>query len=186
MSEQPYIKKQAVGMMKFLGMTAVLLIALVVLNWMPSSVQKSSVHAFKSIEEAQSQLGLRRVLVPAYFPEHLVWPPTLVLGQSKPHEALVFIIEDKETHEPALVVSQSASDEFDAAGRASIKSPTEVTSIPLKGRPATLMAGSCGTVRCSSISWSEPGEKSGPIHTKVLIKGSTSVELVRIAESMAQ
>lgn len=181
-----HIKRQAMGMVKFLGMSAVLLIALVVLNWMPSSVQKSSVHEFKSIEEAKAQLGMERVLVPSYFPEHLAWPPTLVLAQAKPRAALVFIIDDKQTREPALVVSQSASAEFDAAGRAEVESPTERTSIPLKGRSATLKAGSCGALSCSSISWQEPDGKSGALYMKVLIKGSTSVELVRIAESMVQ
>jgi len=179
------INRQAVGLMKFIGMSAVLLLALTVLNWMPLSVQKSSVHTFTSIEEAKSQLGIRLVHVPVYFPEHLSWPPSQVIGQIKPHEALVFIIEDKASHEPALVVSQSASGEFDAAGRADVTMPSEVTSIPIKSRAATLKAGDCGNIKCSSIAWQEPDGKS-VIHMKVLIMGSTTVELVRIAESMVQ
>lgn len=179
------MKRRAIGMLKFLGMSAVLLMALAVLNWMPTSVQKSSVHTFASIEEAGSQLGIEGLIVPAYFPEHLAWPPTEVVGQRKPHEAVVFIIEDKATRRPALIVSQSASQEFDAAGRADVESPSEVTSIPIKGRSASLKAGSCGAVKCSSISWHEPAAGSGGLYIRVLLNDSTSMELVRIAESMA-
>src|SRR3990172_6505504 len=101
------------------GLLAMFLIAglavafLAAANRLPSLIQKGFARPYDSIEEAKRSLGLDNVLVPAYFPEGITWPPSLILAQKKPYMALVMEFKKVEASETILIVIQSSSDGSD-------------------------------------------------------------------------
>ncbi len=84
------------GLLWIIAMTAVVVILLALLNWLPSMISEDFVRRYDSIEEATRSLGFQnKALVPKYFPEGILWPPSMILAQKKPYKAV--LIEFSET-----------------------------------------------------------------------------------------
>jgi hypothetical protein len=164
-------------MLLLAGLAAALLAAA---NRLPSVMQKGFARQYGSIEEAKQSLGLDNVLIPAYFPEGIMWPPSLILAQKKPYTAVVMEFKKAETMETTLIVIQSSSDGGDSQlQRITMKQLKEETRYQLKGKMVLLQVGTCDNgIPCSRMTWQDSG-----LHRTVLLM-SSPFELIRIAESM--
>ena len=164
-------------MLLLAGMAAALLAAA---DRLPSLMQKGFVRKYGSIEEAKQSLGLDNVLIPAYFPEGITWPPSLILAQKRPYSAAVMEFKKVGAEETALIVIQSSSAGSDRQlQRIALSQLKEETRYRLKGEMVLLQVGTCDNgMSCSRMTWQDNG-----LHHTVLLL-STPFELIRIAESM--
>ena len=174
-----FVRKKALHVLSFVVTMAVAVGLLKVLNWVPGALEPGLMARYPSIESAVATLGIRKVYVPAYFPETLSWPPAEVLAQNKPYPAVVMEFSGTRGGQTVLVVSQAASTLFvpDAAIR--FRTINEKVPLDLRGRRASLEAGVCeDRSACSRVQWDE-----GEVRIVLTMK-APSVELIRIAESM--
>lgn len=163
----------------FLLTVAAVVLTLTVLNWLPMVLQKETLRPYVSLDEVRSKLNIKELKVPSYFPQSITWPPARILAQANPYPAVLMVFHRGRNNEPALLISQAASDSF--AGNAFITFVQIREKVPyqLKGRQSMLEVGTCGTDEpCSRITWTE-----GSLRTTVLMK-SPPFETIRIAESM--
>jgi hypothetical protein len=174
-----HVTRQALHVLSFVVTVAVLAGLLKLLNWAPETLEPGLMARYPSIDAAVSTLGIRKVYVPAYFPDTLRWPPAVVLAQSKPYQAVVTEISRTGDGQTALVISQAASPLFETDDAIRFRTIGEKVPLDLRGRKAALEAGTCedGTA-CSRVQWDEGG-----VHIVLTMK-APSVELIRIAESM--
>jgi hypothetical protein len=149
-------------------------------NWTTSLVQKDFARQYETIEEAQRSLGLGAVMVPTYFPDGTSWPPSFIVAQNRPYQAVVMEFSEAASRKMRLTIIQSSSgDSIPHLQRVRISELQEETAYRVKGRQALLSVGICDNGRpCSSIVWQEGG-----VHCAV-IGMLTPFELTRISESM--
>ena len=182
MSEQRMDKRSGVMLQGFLSlavMVFVIVSALVVANWLPGTIDNTLMRQYPDIDEVRQKLRMRTVFVPSYFPETMSWPPSKVLAQARPYEAVVIEFVGSESGELLLVISQSTSGAFMPFERLRMEEVAERSIHEFKGRSAELSAGTCtGGLRCSMISWIED-----TYHIKVIMRGGP-FELITMAESM--
>jgi hypothetical protein len=174
-----HVTRQALHILSFAVTMAVVVGLLKVLNWAPGTLEPGLMATYPNIEAAVSTLGIRKVYVPAYFPETLSWPPAVVLAQSKPYQAVVMEFSRARDGQTVLVISQAASTLFEPDVAIPFRTVSETVPLDLRGRKARLEAGVCDDrTACSRIQWDE-----GTVHI-VLTMRAPAVELIRIAESM--
>lgn len=164
----------------FLLTIAAVVLTLVVLNRLPLVLQRDTLRPYASLDEARSRLNIRELKVPTYFPQSITWPPARILAQSKPYPALLMVFHRGPDRDPALVISQAASDSFTGDSYITFVRITEKAQYQLKGRRSLLEVGTCSDDEqpCSRIAWTE-----GNMRTIVQMK-SSPFETIRIAESM--
>lgn len=176
------MRNKALGFLAFAAGLAVLVIALKALNWLPLFAQKDLLRRYGDFEEMRSELGIRDVLVPSYFPEDFRWPPTGVIAQGKPYPAVILEFGRSgkgKDREIGLVIFQATADDFTPGGTLEISRTLEKVAYPLKGRDAVLEVGTGARGEtCSRISWREK-----QFRVTVLAR-STPFEVIRVAESM--
>ncbi len=155
---------------------------LTAVNRLPSSVQKGFARQFDSVEEAKRSLGFANILVPKYFPEGILWPPSFIFGQKEPYRAVVLEFREAKGGETVLsVIETSRPDSELQLQRTRLSELKEDIPYRLKGRNARLQVGTCDKgVPCSRLSWQE-----GDLYFSVFFM-SSPFELIRIAESMIQ
>jgi hypothetical protein len=173
------VKKQALHALSFLVTLAVVVGVLKFMNWAPGALEPGLMSRYQSIDDVQTALGIRKIYVPAYFPETLGWPPAAILAQSKPYPAVVMEFARASDGETMLVIAQAASRSFDPEAAIRFSTVSETVALDLRGRRAQLEAGLCeDRTACSRLEWEE-----GDLHLTLTMK-APSVELIRIAESM--
>lgn len=170
------------GLLLMLLMTGLIVALLAAVDWLPTLRQKGFARQYASIEEARQALGLDNVRVPAYFPEGITWPPSLILAQKNPFTAVVMEFKEADAKETALIVIQSSSNGSDGRlQRITMPQVKEETRYRLKGTMVLLQVGTCDNeTPCSRISWQDNG-----FYRTVLLM-SSPFEVIRIAESMIQ
>ncbi len=167
------------GILSLAVMVSVIVLALVAANWIPGTFDSTLMREYGSIGEVREKLRIKTLYVPIYFPETISWPPSKVLAQRNPYEAVVMEFEGVEEGRPLLVISQSVSGDFLAFERLRMVEVAEHSTYEFKGRQALLSAGTCNTGRrCSMLSWSED-----PYHIRVLMSGDP-FGLISVAQSM--
>jgi hypothetical protein len=174
------IKTMLRSLLLFVAAALVLLALLVIAKRVPTLKQQNFIRQYASVEEVKRVLELDRVLVPTYFPEGVAWPPTVILAQKKPYEAVIMEFRKAEKAETTLVIIQSSlQGRYSQLERIPMVEVKEETTYPLKGRRAELQVGTCpGGTACSRISWDDSG-----LHCTVLFM-APPFELIKIAESM--
>jgi hypothetical protein len=174
-----HVTRQALHILLFVVTLAVMVGLLKVLNWAPGALEPGLMTRYPSIEAAVSRLGIRKIYVPAYFPESLAWPPAEILAQSKPYQAVVMEFVRARDRQAVLVMSQAANPHFEPDVAIRFHTISETVPLDLGGRKARLEAGMCeDRSACSRIQWDE-----GKIRIVLTMK-APSVELIRIAQSM--
>jgi len=165
----------------FAVMVGVVAGVLALLNWAPTTLETLSAREFTSVEEAERTFGLVPVEVPAYFPEPLAWPPTRVLAQKAPYEAVVLEFSVVPQGVPRLVIARSASDGFRLAPGERLAEVRETGRVMLHDRvSATIESGPCADgSACGQIGWEGEGG-----YRYVVFMRAPGAELVRLAESM--
>jgi hypothetical protein len=168
------------GLLLMLPAAAGVVALLAALNWLPSLTQKDFAMRYNSIDEAKRSTGIATVLKPAYFPEGISWPPSFIVAQKKPYQALVMEFRGTASGKTSLIIIQSSSpDAEEQFQRIRISEIKEETEYRLKGRPAVLRIGTCDNgSACSTLAWLE-----GDIHHSVLFV-SSPFELIKVSESM--
>ncbi|MBA4349126.1 MAG: hypothetical protein C0415_03945, partial [Thermodesulfovibrio sp.] len=138
------IGKTVRSLLLILAMAGAVVALLAAMNWLPSLMEKGFIRQYSSIEEAKRSLGLDNVMVPAYFPEGISWPPSLILAQKKPYKAVVMEFKKAETMETLLIISQSSVQGSDAQlQRIKLSELKEETKYKMKGKIALLQVGTC-------------------------------------------
>ena len=173
------MSKKRTGLFPFILAVMIIIVVLKVLNWVPSVLEKGGLRQYAGVDEARAALNMKDILVPSYFPQQIVWPPSAVLAQTKPYPAIVMKFTRANKRDTALVVSQSQGAAINNENPIDIVTIRETVRYALKGRDAVLTVGMCRHEEpCSGITWKEDAStitvqmKSGPF------------ELIRIAESM--
>jgi hypothetical protein len=164
---------------------AFILIALIAglrfFNWLPSSLQEGLLRRYPSIEDVRAKLKLNDILVPSYFPQQYVWPPSEIVAQTKPFVSVVMKFRRDDGKPDALVICET-----DPAAPIPDSLPVmaqvrENTYYRMKGRTTVLDVGICGHGEvCSRISWLE-----GRYRIAAVIY-APPFDLIRISESMIQ
>ena len=173
------MRSKAYGLLYLLLSVAAVLIVLMVLNWLPTMLQKDMMRRFNSLDEVQSKLNIRELQVPSYFPQSIMWPPSEILAQAKPYPAVLMIFNDVNTRAITLVISQGTTDAFSANTLIPFVRVTRKVPLDLKTRKAILEVGTCKDDEpCSRLSWTENNFRT------VITMKSEPFELIRIAESM--
>ena len=176
------MRNKAFGALAFAAGLAILVIALKALNWIPLIAQKDLMRRYGDFEEMQTELGIRQVFVPSYFPEDFRWPPTGILAQRKPYPAVIMEFErsgEGKARGVGMVIYQAARDDFSPGGPLVLSRIREQATYPLRGRSAVLEVGvDVKGEPCSRISWRE---KDVRITVLALL---TPFELMKVAESM--
>ena len=99
------------GTVRFAALAVGLLIMLLLLNWLPGTVDKGGMKHYAGVDELRRESGFGAIIVPSYFPESIKWPPTSVLGQKRPFMATIMEFEGNDGR-PTLIISESGSPEF--------------------------------------------------------------------------
>lgn len=173
------MKRNVLGILAFAVTIAVLVVTLRFMNWLPTAIEQGTIRSYESVEEVRTKLGIRDIYVPSYFPETLKWPPSEVLAQQKPFDAVVMEFRRAGDAEVALVISQAKSADFVYDGAVAFTEVNEEVPYDLKDRKAILEAGICeDRTTCSRISWNEDGT-----FIRITMK-SQPPQLIRLAESM--
>ncbi len=158
---------------------AAVIISLKTLNWLPSILQQDTIRRYGSIEEVRAKTKIRDVLVPAYFPQSIMWPPSEILAQTKPYPAVMMVFNASNKRDVALVIAQAASNAFSGHGLIQFDRIARTVPYDLKGRKSLLDVGTCkNDVPCSRISWTEDDS------IVTLTMKSPPFDLIKIAESM--
>jgi hypothetical protein len=174
------IGKTLRGLLWMLALVILAIMFLAAVNWLPSLREDGFARQYTSIEEVRRSLKLNDIVVPAYFPEGIRWPPSFILAQKKPYQAVVMEFKEAKTKETALIVIQSSLRGSDGQlQRIRLSNVKEETQYRLKGRYVLLQVGTCDNgMQCSKMTWQD----SGLFYTVILT--SSPFELIRIAESM--
>lgn len=173
------MKKQVMHGLAFAATLAALVGLLALFNWAPGAFEPGLMKRYPSVDAVTSGLGIRKLYVPAYFPDSLGWPPAQILAQDRPYRAVVMSFTHAGNGETVLVISQSASKRFEPDAVIRFDTVSETVPLDLRGRRAQLEAGLCeDRSACSRIQWDEGGTRIR------LVMKAPSVELIRIAESM--
>ncbi|HMK60385.1 MAG TPA: hypothetical protein VK452_04470 [Dissulfurispiraceae bacterium] len=171
--------KSLQGLFTMLAVIICVVVLLVALNWLPSLIQKDYARQFQNVEEAKKAAGMATILMPAYFPEGIEWPPSFIVAQKKPYQALMTEFVKTSSGATFLVIVQASSPEASKQFlRIRLHDIREETGYVLRGRPATLRVGICDGTLCSEIQWTERSD-----YYDVVYKASP-FELIKVAESM--
>jgi len=108
------MNKKFLNFFYFVLTVAILIAALKIFNYLPMMIQKDTMRRYHSIEDVKSNLNIREILIPYYFPQSLVWPPSEIFAQKKPFTAVVMEFNNSSKAEVALVISHAYSKNFKA------------------------------------------------------------------------
>jgi hypothetical protein len=174
------IGKTVRGLLWMLALVILAILFLAAVNWLPSLREEGFARQYSTIDEAKRALKLKDIVVPSYFPEGIRWPPSFILAQRKPYQAVVMEFNEVKSKETALIVIQSSMSGSDAQlQRIRMSTVKEETQYRLKDRYVLLQVGTCDNeMQCSKMTWQD----NGLSYTVVLM--SSPFELIRIAESM--
>ena len=152
------MRRHATSLLTFLTFTGVLIVALKLIDLLPSAIQPEAVRRYASIAEAKSILGIPRIYLPAYFPKTLEWPPSRVLAQKKPFVAVIMEFRSVASRKVALVVTQTSSRRLRQRSAIHLQRIQQTSSVRLKGRESVVESGFCDDgERCSAITFMDGG-----------------------------
>lgn len=161
------------------GITVLIVVlTLKLFNWIPHSFLKEDIRKYKTIEEATKQLKLSRVYVPAYFPDHIQWPPREIFAQKKPFVLVMVHFAHTDTRSFALSVYQ-ADAKAGYEPQMDILYMKQEHPVLIKGKEALLRLAVCrGNIKCNSLSWTDQEFRI------TLVSDDPPEQMQRMAESM--
>lgn len=84
---------------------------LVILNAVPPLIHKDqAIQTFDTIEEAEYKLGVR-LLLPAYFPDYISWPPTKTQVQQRPYRMVSLSFQGRRNQDLMMTIHQVFSEQ---------------------------------------------------------------------------
>lgn len=173
------MKKSLPGYLFFAVAIIALIVLLRFLNWLPLSVDKGIARKYSSLEEVRTELNIKEIYAPSYFPENLAWPPYEIIAQTEPFISVTMKFRRTDRTSGFLVICQSEAAAPPADALPRMSQIRESVTYPLKGRQALLEVGVCrDNEPCSRMTWLE-----GVYRIAVAVE-SPPFELIRISESM--
>lgn len=168
------------GMAVMTVLSAIVVAALGGINWLSASIQGITAQPFATIDEARRHIGYGHISMPAYFPEGIAWPPSLLIGQKRPFPAFAMEFRKTGGSDVILMVAQySGASDARTLQRVQLTAVQEETAYTIKKQPVLLQVGKCSTgAACSQMRWTSDGMQ----HTVLFV--GPPLELIRIAESM--
>ena len=106
------LKRNMFSFVLFLMTSAVVLLSIKLMNWLPLTLQNETLRRYASIEAAQAALPGLQIHVPAYFPQTISWPPEHVFAQTRPFPWVLMRFNYRNSSQEALLITQSRSDPF--------------------------------------------------------------------------
>jgi hypothetical protein len=174
------IFKEVPGLMAAPLMVGIMALVLYVLGSIPSAIQSpTGIREYRTIEEAESGIGIDIVL-PAYFPNYLSWPPALIEGQIDPFSMAQVWFFSSDRSAETLMIYQIVSDSEDLPV-ALPWSDTVIEEIPvsINSSEGFLITGRGPDNRIlNGVYWVKDG-----VHF-VVVTTHSAQELLRIANSM--
>jgi hypothetical protein len=166
----------------FFGLiVCVTVVVLSLLNWVPSAVQQEGIRKYKSIEDVKTELKIKKIFLPAYFPRYLIWPPSEIYAARKPYKMVLMHFTNYEKRDIVLSIRQA-----EQSAPSFLQSRIEPVTVKrrdrvvIKGREGMLSVALCaGGEPCNSVSWREDG-----YNVEIVAKDSVE-ELLKIAASTA-
>ncbi len=164
----------------FLVVVAAVMMILKLLNWIPVSMRGEGLSRYKTVDDARTGLKLKKIYLPAYFPQYLKWPPREVYAQKKPFVVVLMHFSGRDSDDIVLSIREAESGHLEfLKSRIEPEAVTGEENITLKGRPAMLVHGVCpGKEPCNSVTWQDRG------YDFTVIMKDSSKELLRVSESM--
>lgn len=155
-------------------------LVLKLLNWIPLSFQKEDIRKYKTVEDVKTTLKIPKIYVPAYFPEHIKWPPAEIFAQKRPSVMVIMHFTHSDTQSFALSIYQVDSKaRFEPPYRTDILYIKKESTVSVKGREGKLTLAVCrGNERCNRLSWNEGG------YSLTLIADDSPENILKMAESM--
>jgi hypothetical protein len=121
---------------------AVVALTLYLFGMVPANIQSpEGIREYSSLEEAESALGLE-VIIPAYFPNYLFWPPVKIEGHLEPFPMtqVLFLASDQQAE--ALLIYQIVSDSEDSpVAFPWIETVLDEMTMPINDSVATVITG---------------------------------------------
>jgi hypothetical protein len=150
------------------------------LNWVPTVFQKEGVKKYKTIEDAKGELKMSDLLLPSYFPQYLIWPPSEIFGRRRPAKMVLMHFINYDRKDTVLSVMQAeTADPHPIKSRIEPVKTRKREGILIKGIRGELSLGLCaGGEPCNSVTWESDG------YTFTIIAKDSVEELRKIAESM--
>lgn len=154
--------------------------ALKLLGWVPRSIEPENIRPYSTLEDVGTDLGIRKIFLPSYFPQYLSWPPSEILAQKRPYPLVLMYFKDISTGAVVLAIRQTEGEDADPVKmRIEPYRVTDRQNVTLKGRKALLLVADCEDGRtCNAVTWKEDG------NVITVVARDTVKELLRIAGSM--
>ncbi len=177
-----HMARQLKMIASFALLIGLLVVALELVNWMPSIIEKESLRKYKSIEFVRKNLHIERIYMPAYLPEALnvKWPPAEVYAQKKPFEMIIMHFQQRDSEEIGLIVQQiEAKAKYRPESAIKFSRIRKESSVLIKDRKGTIVNAICEDgSQCNQVWWEEGG-------FLLIVTGRDSQrDLIRIARSM--
>ncbi len=146
---------------------------LFILKLVPPAIEKEE-QTFATIDQAEKAIG-RKVVLPAYFPDFLSWPPSQIRGKGQPNAWIALSVNSGEQKD-ALTIEEWF---FPQTEPSPPKVPSiEKTQTQVDGTAASLLVWQEGGVTYRRIYWTEGG-----MLVSITSLGSLE-ELSKIAQSV--
>jgi hypothetical protein len=150
--------KTVIGFLTFGLAVAAIIVLLKIMNVLPLTVQHNTLRQYESIEQVRSMLNIRDIYIPSYFPEEIRWPPSKILAQDKPFQALLMEFKRAGKDEVVLVLSQSRGGTLKSENSLEPSAIKETVPFLLRDSTVVLTVGECEDRKpCSMITWNEGG-----------------------------
>lgn len=139
----------------FIVSILIVIITIKAINYLPLIIQKDTMRRYESIEEVKERLGIKDLLIPTYYPQDLIWPPSEIFAQGRPFMAVTMEFRNSRSGRTDLVISQSSSERF-KVGKLNIKKSLDSVVYSFKGRKILVVTGFCENGdTCTRASWVE-------------------------------
>lgn len=171
--------RSAISMLAFTVIVMIIVILIALVNWLPSMFREHTLRRYDTIEAMKSDLRIKRLFIPSYFPQSIAWPPSDIAGQSRPFVGTIMLFRSGAGKQRILAITQATEDRFPPEELIPLTRITERAEHALPGRTALLEVGVCGNdTICSRLSWKD-GE-----YSVTLTMHAPPFELLKIASSM--
>jgi hypothetical protein len=152
---------------------------LILLNILPLYFNRGLLREYANINELKDSLKIQKILLPAYLPEDIKWPPSRIFGQTTPHFEIILEFESNKSYDTILYLNLSEKHDFKYSDKFNIHNNSKTFHTIIKNRPATIKAGFCNeNIHCSEIIIRDS-------RYQIILKGKMQLPiLLRIAESI--
>ena len=175
-----YKTRQFHRILSFFVTVAVVILLLKLLNWLPSVLENEGLKKYGSVDDVRAALKISKVYMPAYFPEHIQWPPAEIFAQRRPFPLVMMHFTHRDSKSFALSLYQVDSRAaFELPYKSDVLYVRKESRVDIKNKVGTLVIAVCsGRERCNRLSWEEG------VYRITLIADDSPEQLIKMAQSV--